>query len=84
MIYDMSMIIIVLAMEDILNHPDTTMDIRISAVRETHNNGRLDLAIDALQALKQRTKISLDREKLEQLHLVRSLFVTCICNNLQM
>ncbi len=62
--------LIILAMDDILSHPDTTLEIGISAIRETHKNGRHDLAINALCLLKQKTKFLLDKETLEQVHLV--------------
>ena len=58
------------ALEDVLNHPDASLDICVTALRDAHRHDCKELAIEALQNYKRKMIVSTDREKIDQLHLV--------------
>ena len=53
-----------------MNHPDASLDICVSVIRDGYRHGCKDVAIDALQIFKRKSVVSSDKEKLDQLHLV--------------
>lgn len=60
-----------LALQDLLAHPDLTMEIGVSAMRLAAQHNQQDLALSALQILKQKLKSPSDQQILQRMHLVR-------------
>ena len=59
------------ALQDMLAHPDLTIEIGVSAMRLAAQHDHQDLALSALQILKQKLKSPSDQQSLQRLHLVR-------------
>ncbi len=73
--------VFLIALEDVLNHPDASLDICVSAIRDAYRHGCKDMAIDALQIFKRKSVVSSDKEKLDQLHLVSTfmcVYMLCL------
>lgn len=60
------------AFNDVLSHPELSLDVGSAAVKLAIENKQPELAFNALQLLKQTMKSPSDRQALQQLHLVRT------------
>ena len=60
-----------LAFNDVLSHPDLSLEIGSAAVKAAIEYKQSELAFNALQLLKQTMKSPSDKQALQQLHLVR-------------